>query len=46
MRKDSVWYGEYGKNNKIHEEDLKMQTMDTKRVLIIEQKRRSGHEKI
>ena len=36
MRKDSFWYGEYGKNNKIREEDLKMQVTDTQRVLIIE----------
>ncbi len=46
MRKDSVWHGEYGEYNKIHEKDLKMPAIDTKRVLIIEQKRRSGHEKI
>ncbi len=36
MRKDSFWYGEYGENNKIREEGLKIQAIDTKRVLIIE----------
>ncbi len=34
------------KNNKVHEADLKMQAIDTRGVLIIEQKRRSGYEKI
>ena len=36
MRKDSFCYSEYGENNKIREEGLKMQAIDTKRVLIIE----------
>jgi hypothetical protein len=46
MRKDSFFYREYGENNNIRQAGLKMQAIDTNRVLIIEQKRRSGYEKI
>ena len=46
MRNDFLWYGEYGKNYKVHAEDLKIQAIDTRQVLMIEQKRRNGHEKI
>ena len=35
MRKDSFWYGEDGENKIIHKGDIKMQAIDTKRVLII-----------
>jgi len=46
MIKDSFWSGKHGLNNKIHEESRKMQAIDIKRVLIIEQTRRSDYEKI